>query len=162
MSAVLDFYQLSSMTSYLRGWFSPGISSDVVSTVTHNSPPPSILDEDDEGSTTETEGDRDNNDVPPAFPSLESAQRVRITTDALDQGPRRLTDAQMMPPPPSIPLHRTGPGSLAVPPSTVKRPSKKREKVALAPGHSPMDWANLKISGQDLRVCFCSFWFSIK
>lgn len=151
------------MTSYLRGWFSPGISSDVVSAVTHNSPPPpppSILDEDDEGSATETEGDRDNNDVPPAFPSLESAQRVRITTDALDQGPRRLTDAQMMPPPPSIPLsslHRTGPGSLTVPPSTVKRPSKKREKVALTPGHSPMDWANLKISGQDLRVCFCSF-----
>jgi len=156
------------MTSYLRGWFSPGISSDVVSTVTHNSPPPPPslpLDEDDEGSTTETEGDRDNNDIPPAFPSLDSAQRVRITTtDALDQGSRRLTDAQMMPPPPSIPLtsmHRTGPGSLTVPLSTVKRPSKKQEKVVLAPGHSPMDWANLKISGQDLRVCFILF-FLIK
>jgi len=144
------------MTSYLRSWFSPGISSDVVSVATHKSPPP--LDEDDEGSTTETEEDRDHNDVPPAFPSIDSAQRVRtITSDALNQGPRRLTDAQMMPPPLSIPsssLHRTGPGSLTVPLSTVKRPSKKREKVALAPGHSPMDWANLKISGQDLRVRF--------
>ncbi|KAI8322292.1 cytochrome b5 reductase [Martensiomyces pterosporus] len=26
-----------------------------------------------------------------------------------------------------------------------------RKKVALAPGHSPMDWARLKASGQDLR-----------
>jgi len=138
------------MTSYLRGWLSPGISSS-----SHNSPPP--LDEDDEGSTTETEDDRHgNDDTPPVFPSLNSAQRVRTNAaDALNQAPRRLTDAQMMPPPSSIPLsslHRTGPGSLTVPLSTTKRPSKKREKVALAPGHSPMDWANLKISGQDLRV----------
>ncbi|KAL9714020.1 hypothetical protein Ac2012v2_002327 [Leucoagaricus gongylophorus] len=134
------------MTSYLRGWLSSGISSDSVPTVTCNSPLPS----DDEGSITETERDReDNDDLPPAFPSLNSAQRV------LNQVPRPLTDAQLMPPPPSIPpsssLHRTGPGSLAVPPTTTKRPSKKREKVILAPGHSPMDWANLKISGQDLR-----------
>ncbi|EED78025.1 predicted protein, partial [Postia placenta Mad-698-R] len=27
-----------------------------------------------------------------------------------------------------------------------------RGKVALAPGHGPLDWANLKKSGQDLRV----------
>ncbi|PFH47944.1 hypothetical protein AMATHDRAFT_66474 [Amanita thiersii Skay4041] len=59
--------------------------------------------------------------------------------------------------------------TLAVPPTTTKPPTtlptstgtksttngnfsgKKREKVALAPGHSPLDWANLKASGQDLR-----------
>jgi len=29
--------------------------------------------------------------------------------------------------------------------------SRKREKAALAPGHSPLDWAALKTSGQDLR-----------
>lgn len=142
------------MTSYLRGWLSSGIASDSVPTVTCNSPLPS----DDEGSITETERDReDNDDLPPAFPSLNSAQRV------LNQVPRPLTDAQLMPPPPSIPpsssLHRTGPGSLAVPPTTTKRPSKKREKVILAPGHSPMDWANLKISGQDLRVRFLFMFF---
>ena len=39
------------------------------------------------------------------------------------------------------------------PPSTIKAPSKKASrKVALAPGHGPLDWANLKKSGADLRV----------
>ncbi|CDO69724.1 hypothetical protein BN946_scf184687.g9 [Trametes cinnabarina] len=39
------------------------------------------------------------------------------------------------------------------PPTTTKPPAKpsKRGKVALAPGHGPLDWANLKKSGQDLR-----------
>ncbi|KAI0303645.1 cytochrome b5 [Multifurca ochricompacta] len=46
-----------------------------------------------------------------------------------------------------------------MPPPTTTRPpaqlakSKKREKVVLAPGHSPLDWAALKTSGTDLRVC---------
>ncbi|EPT01683.1 hypothetical protein FOMPIDRAFT_1023161 [Fomitopsis schrenkii] len=41
-----------------------------------------------------------------------------------------------------------------VPPTTTKpppKPSAKRGKVMLAPGHGPLDWANLKKSGQDLR-----------
>ncbi|KAJ1307242.1 hypothetical protein OPQ81_001355 [Rhizoctonia solani] len=48
-------------------------------------------------------------------------------------------------------------GGLALPPSTTKRmpnvntKGKARAKVALAPGHSPLDWANLKSSGADLR-----------
>jgi hypothetical protein len=70
-----------------------------------------------------------------------------------------------MPPPLSIPQPRIpGPpapsaaSSLMPPPTTTKPPtqlskSKKREKVVLAPGHSPLDWAALKSSGTDLRVC---------
>ncbi|TYJ58350.1 hypothetical protein B9479_000896 [Cryptococcus floricola] len=65
-------------------------------------------------------------------------------------------------------------GNMAPPPSTVKKPSfgiqngghdggglkvaekpkpkeKKKGKVALAPGHSPLDWARLTSSGQNLR-----------
>ncbi|KAJ3567475.1 hypothetical protein NP233_g6347 [Leucocoprinus birnbaumii] len=157
------------MTSYLRGWLSAGISSisppsqtttedgdnPDVPALTRESPPP---DEDDEGSATETERDReDDDDSPPAFPSLNSAQRVQQKPSAASNPlPKVLTDTQLMPPPP-IPSNRllnpirAGSGSLAVPPTTAKRPSKKREKVALAPGHSPMDWANLKASGKDLR-----------
>jgi hypothetical protein len=36
-----------------------------------------------------------------------------------------------------------------------KRPAvRPRAKIILEPGHSPLDWANLKNSGQDLSVCF--------
>jgi len=41
------------------------------------------------------------------------------------------------------------------PPTTKKPPSlskvRERQKVVLAPGHSPLDWAALKSSGADLR-----------
>ncbi|EUC65053.1 cytochrome b5-like heme/steroid-binding domain protein [Rhizoctonia solani AG-3 Rhs1AP] len=48
-------------------------------------------------------------------------------------------------------------GGLALPPSTTKRmpnvntKGKARAKVALAPGHGALDWADLKSSGVDLR-----------
>ncbi|KAF8666818.1 cytochrome b5 family [Rhizoctonia solani] len=48
-------------------------------------------------------------------------------------------------------------GGLALPPSTTKpmpnvnTKGKARAKVALAPGHGALDWANLKSSGVDLR-----------
>jgi len=142
------------MTSYLRDWLfsSAPPSLPEVPTVELISPPAS-----DDGDGEETETERDN-DSPPAFPALNSAQRL--------QTPRVLTDSQLMPPPPVPSLSarqpgvppsssRSGPSMLAVPPSTTKAPvktSKKREKVALAPGHSSLDWAALKTSGQDLRV----------
>lgn len=50
--------------------------------------------------------------------------------------------------------------SLQLPPSTIKPPTltpKQRQKVALAPGHSTLDWAALKSSGRDLRVCSVLF-----
>ena len=147
------------MTSYVRDWlFSsavPPAESLSVPTVKLISPPPS--DDEDDGEETETERDDDS---PPAFPALNSSQRLQTSNI-----PRVLTDSQLMPPPPvpslsvrqpGVPLSssRSGASTLAVPPSTMKAPvkSKKRERVALAPGHSPLDWAALKASGQDLRV----------
>lgn len=46
---------------------------------------------------------------------------------------------------------RAAGGGLALPPSTTQVPAKPRKKVALAPGHSSLDWANLTSSGVDLR-----------
>jgi hypothetical protein len=131
------------MTSYLRSWFSSASSEPTPSVpipeIRETSPPP----DDDEGSETE----REDNDRPPAFPALFSAQRASSSV------PRILTDSDRMPPPPIPGLATRKPAvpasaSLA-PLSTTKRPPKSR-KVALAPGHSPLDWAHLKT--QDLRV----------
>ncbi|KAG6919164.1 hypothetical protein DXG01_008462 [Tephrocybe rancida] len=138
------------MTSYFLNWLT-GTVPDAVPSFTRVSPPP----DDDEGSETETEGD---DDTPPAFPSLLSAQRVQST-------PRILSDSELMPPPPPPHLAQRTPGvNLAARSSnassfltvleTTERPvkaSKNRNKVALAPGHSPLDWASLKTSGTDLR-----------
>jgi hypothetical protein len=144
------------MTAYLRSWLygitsvaEPAVISEPsIQTI---SPPASV---EDDGDATETERD---DDMPPAFPSLNSAQRMQSSSI-----PRILTDSQLMPPPPipslavrQIGVPNTRGNSLAVPPTTTKRPpkpSKKGGKVALAPGHSPLDWAALKSSGADLRV----------
>ena len=145
------------MTSYLRSWLYSGTSTAQpselsVPTVQTISPQAS---DDEDGDTTETE--RDDDDSPPAFPALNSAQRAQSS-----RLPSVLTDAQLMPPPPLPSLAVRQPGvpntkgnSLALPPTTTKaplKPSKKREKVALAPGFGPLDWAALKSSGADLRV----------
>ncbi|KAJ7761927.1 cytochrome b5 [Mycena maculata] len=138
------------MASYLKSWLTgaPATATPDIPTFLKVSPPPS----DDEGEETETE---DDNSVP-AFPALNSAQRA-----APSGPPRILSDSALMPPPPVPSLATRTPGvspkpasSLLVPTTTTKRPakpSKKREKVALAPGHSPLDWAALKSSGADLR-----------
>ena len=142
------------MSSYLRSWLY-GVPSEVehnqraVPSIETISPPP---EEEDEGEDTETERDYDR---PPAFPALNSAQRASATSSLL-------TDSQLMPPPPVPSLAVRQPGvplskgnMLAVPPRTEKpplKPSRKREKVALAPGYGPLDWAALKSSGADLRV----------
>jgi len=93
-------------------------------------------------------------------------------------------DAISMPPPAFLPSHivqsRSGlsPGesqqsslslpsqpSLLVPLSTTTVPAnsntkkKARARVALTPGHSPLDWARLKSSGEDLRVRVPAFSF---
>ena len=174
------------MTSYLKSWiWSGGATTSVAAPV----PTINTHDEDEDGSDTETEDnvnvrveEDDDDDVAPAFPSLNSAQRLGPSTSKPTSMtvPRILGDSDLMPPPPiprlavrvpgvqapwsassslQLPGRSTGAGagsgSLAVPPSTTKappKPSKKREKVALAPGHSALDWANLKSSGADLRV----------
>jgi len=137
------------MSSYLRSWL-PSLSLQQSS-----SPAPTT--EEEESPTTPTATtpyslsvQNPDDDVPPAFPAIESAQRISLVPSTLM-------------PPPTIPSPRIpGPpatsssSSLMPPPSTTKPPtqlskSKKREKVALAPGHSPLDWAALKSSGADLR-----------
>jgi len=148
------------MTSYLRSWLQ-GVTSVAdtkptsvlpVQTVLEVSPTPSNHDK--------TEGMEDVNDEPPAFPSLNSAQRI-----SSPELPRVLTDSELMPPPPLPSLASRQPGvllsvqkssSLSVP-STTQAPNrtKKRGKVALSPGHSPLDWADKKASGENLRVRVC-------
>jgi hypothetical protein len=142
------------MTTYIRSWFTTRISAAETGTPPSDSESPfpivSPPSDEEPGSDTETE---QHDDSPPAFPSLSSAQRMQPST------PTALTDAQRMPPP-LLPVAQRNLGTsstLAVPLTTTKRPSKKREKVALAPGHSPLDWAKLKGSGQDLRVCLLSY-----
>ena len=109
-------------------------------------------------------------DVEPEPPEPSPSIRVLADDD----------DAKLMPPPTFLPprAQQTGSGlsargnqqsslsspsslsssSLLVPLSTRTVPpntnTKKsaRAKVALAPGHSPLDWAHLKSSGEDLRV----------
>jgi len=141
------------MASYLRSWFSSiPEASPSTPTLLRVSPPP----DDAEGSDAETERG-DDDDSPPAFPGLYSAQRVKSSSTR--------TDAELMPPPPLPSPSRRNPGAasssrlgdtpstLGVLSTTTKpvKPTSKRGKVALAPGHSPLDWAMLKSSGEDLR-----------
>ncbi|KAI0775124.1 cytochrome b5-like heme/steroid binding domain-containing protein [Trametes elegans] len=144
------------MASYLRSWLysqNPTADAPVAPAIIETSPP--APDEDDDADTVH--GD---DDAPPAFPALNSAQRATATLQP-ETSPRILTDAQLMPPPPPPSLASRVPGvpsssgssSLLVPTTTTKPPPKpaKKGKVALAPGHGPLDWANLKKSGQNLR-----------
>jgi len=88
-----------------------------------------------EESPEDDSSDRDTNDPddnPPAFPALNSIQRSQAAS-------------ALMPPPSALP------GGLKPPPTTTSKPKPRSRKVALAPGHSPLDWARLKSSGQDLR-----------
>ncbi|KAJ8072900.1 hypothetical protein PM082_016459 [Marasmius tenuissimus] len=154
------------MTSFLRSW----LPSYPTATPEPKATPQVEVEEpaDDSGSDTE----REDNDEAPAFPSLNSAQRVKSSSST------GKNDAELMPPPPlsrnldpniasrtpgmsSSSLGVPSSSSLGVPSSssslsvqsTTKPPPKPkgRNKVALAPGHSPLDWAALKSSGADLR-----------
>jgi hypothetical protein len=142
------------MASYLSGLFFSGPASP-------NSPPangleaPQIL----KISPPPSDHDTEDDDSPSAFPALSSAQRL-----ASARFPKILTDAELMPPPPNPTLASRQPGvpsssvassTLALPPFTTRlavAASKRKGRVALAPGHSTLDWANLKSSGKDLRV----------
>ncbi|KAF9509040.1 hypothetical protein BS47DRAFT_1302017, partial [Hydnum rufescens UP504] len=100
----------------------------------------------------------------PAFPALDSIQRSGTTPTIVT--PRTPSpDTLKMPPPSFLPRNAGSKGaslsipssSLTLPPSTSQRmpntntKGKARAKVALTPGHSPLDWARLKSSGEDLR-----------
>jgi len=154
------------MSSYLRSWFTsvPAAPPPVPSIEEHEPEP----DDDTDAITIKADDDDNYDDTPPAFPALNSAQRV-ATSSRSNEPPRILSDkaAGLMPPPPVPGLTKRTPGvpattslfipstpnTLALPTSTTKRPKVSR-KVQLAPGHGALDWANLKSSGKDLRVCF--------
>lgn len=145
------------MASYIRGWiYGESQSSEATNVPSiETSAPPHDADSDSDT----VHGD---DDAPPAFPAMNSAQRA-VASLRSEEVPRILSDSQLMPPPPVPSLVARRPGvasgpslssSLLPPPTTTKPPPKvtKRAKVALAPGHGPLDWANLKKSGQNLRV----------
>ena len=149
--------------SYLRNWFPlqtvthPPSSDDQ----TRKRIPGSFIDDDDDGSQTATVNDDDS---PPAFPAMDSAQRAATSTSPeVATIPIILDDGLLMPPPPIPALASRVPGvsrsnlrptssSLLAPLATTQKPAKPSKKVALAPGFGPLDWANLKSSGEDLRV----------
>lgn len=103
----------------------------------------------------------DDIDAPPSFPMLDSAQRSQapklsvqphspeVDFDVVPPSPSTSSDRTASPPT----RHQTLPAattSLQTPPTTTKKPNpaiKKRQKVALAPGCSPLDWARVKSSG---------------
>jgi hypothetical protein len=114
-------------------------------------------------------------DAAPQFPLPDSAQRSRAKTsvsvsvpsfDVRPPSPDQdeddiepASDLNIAVLPGTIPL-----GNMAPPPSTTARPTfgmqapsapaskaKRREKVALGPGYSPLDWARLTQSGRNLR-----------
>ncbi|KAF8583038.1 hypothetical protein K439DRAFT_1617841 [Ramaria rubella] len=137
-----------------------------------------------------------DDDIAPAFPSLNSIQRTSVPKKSTQaKTGAGADDSTLMPPPafptslasnsndasvsntylstsntpnniPSITMSpvsntlripsgpRTASNTLQLPLTTTRAPpspSKKSRKVALTPGHSPLDWAALKTSGQDLR-----------
>lgn len=164
------------MSSYLRSWLtgttSIESSNSTPETVEQLKNPELNISEHEE-QTSET--DSDVTDTPPAFPALNSVQRLGSTSKVPESSiPSILSDSGRVPslpsknalrvpgiptqgnlgsglmPPPSI----SASGTLSLPPSTTKKPpsaKKLREKVALAPGFGPLDWAALKSSGADLR-----------
>ena len=187
------------MASYLRSWLSSQLSpAESIPTIPrapsilHSPPGAFVTDEEDETETVRGDSPNtsivvkevDDDDVPPAFPALNSAQRAGNGTHAGSMSPppppipRILTDSgpNLLVPPPQAGLSSRRPGvtpslsslvvpsvggSLAPPLTTTKAPAKKSRKVALLPGHGPLDWANLKKSGENLRVRTLSYTLSV-
>ncbi|KAG1868686.1 hypothetical protein F4604DRAFT_1956367 [Suillus subluteus] len=155
--------------SYLRSWFSLDTSGSANNVEPNDSylnqslsVPEFHEENEDDGSDTAGE-----DDSPPAFPAINSAQRAASSSSSSDSSrrlsiPKILTDSALMPPPPVPSLATRQPGvpppqsssSLLAPMTTIKPPKRpsRRDKVALAPGFGPLDWGNLKASGQNLRV----------
>ncbi|KIW07245.1 uncharacterized protein PV09_02101 [Verruconis gallopava] len=113
----------------------------------------------------EQDGSEDENDhlPPPCFPAMNSAQRAGASTLSKPPTLKPLSNGGglMAPPPrpnPSRPV--TGPlpnrgslstsNALSTPQTRAVKAPNPRQKVLLQPGHSPLDWANLKRSGANL------------
>jgi hypothetical protein len=168
------------MTTAFRSWLSSGatlLSSKATDTEFDEPTVQGLVDDDaDDGEETEREDD----DRPAAFPAPNSAQRATASLTAAPTSVSRSAIPAIVSTSPftenkaaalsihPLPDHslatrtpgvttvapRSGGNTLMLPPTTLKPPTKpaKREKVALAPGFGPLDWANLKSSGADLKV----------
>ncbi|GAO49291.1 hypothetical protein G7K_3443-t1 [Saitoella complicata NRRL Y-17804] len=96
-------------------------------------------------------------DDAPAFPALNSAQRLSSSASSSLAPPSNMVAPGRLPPPtsslgpPRLAVPARLPGGLTPPPTTTVIPAKPRQKVVLTPGHSPLDWARLTLSGQNLR-----------
>lgn len=144
------------MTSYLRSWLlgAPSEPTPTPLPEIRNEPPEIEIIEpvEDEGRNSDDDGY--DTDRPPAFPAINSPQRASTSSKSTSN---TLSKGLMGPPPPrlgtqarSLSAQVNEANSLA--PLTTTKIAKKSKKVALAPGHSTLDWANLKTSGEDLRV----------
>ncbi|CAG8583518.1 13191_t:CDS:2, partial [Ambispora leptoticha] len=80
-------------------------------------------------SDPEENGENDDGDTPSEFPLPEGPQRVKTIVSSSSLTPM----------------------STSSKPTPLQKANRKRQKVALEPGHSTLDWADLKNSGVDLR-----------
>jgi len=138
------------MTSYLRSWLigAPTEVQDPKPLRTIHEPPELEIippqEADDENSDDGYDTDR-----PPAFPAVNSIQRASATSRVANG---TSTGGLMAPPPARSSLSPQAPGNQDnLAPLATTKVFKKSKKVMLAPGHSTLDWANLKGSGADLR-----------
>jgi hypothetical protein len=139
----------SAMTSYLRNWL---LGAPTEAPPAQNTPQESpeieiVPPEDKDGGDSDDGYDTDR---PPAFPALNSPQRASSSANTRSTGNN---GGLMAPPPPRISGASSASSGNSLAPLTTTKVVKKSRKVALAPGHSTLDWANLKTSGVDLRVC---------
>ncbi|KAG8981187.1 hypothetical protein FRC05_004088 [Tulasnella sp. 425] len=149
------------MSSYLSSWLPSWPGSSQAANAKQTLPTPSIVTT--EPVVQEPANEEEEDDKPPAFPALGSIQRSGGNGDATI-GKANGFDSKMMPPPPlpakagGLSVSSSSSGGLSLPPTTTKKPpnvntkAKARNKVALAPGYGPLDWARLKSSGEDLRA----------
>lgn len=87
-------------------------------------------------------------DKPAAAPSISVPPAVKEDAPAKSQ-----RNGSLAPPPAAGSSRPMASSSSSLKPQdTIMKPSKRREKVALEPGHSPLDWARITANGGDPSV----------
>jgi hypothetical protein len=162
------------MTTAFRNWLS---SASLFNTAPDDTSAEIVVQEPVDDAVDSEDTAKEDDDRPPAFPAMNSAQRassspsappvVSIPAIVSVSPPAGSTGATLLVPPmpgrigqripgvaPTTTTAKPSANTLMLPPSTTKpsTKAKKGEKVALAPGFGPLDWAALKTSGADLRV----------
>lgn len=157
------------MASYLRSWIygtqaepsTPGPFIQTNGTTENISQAPDIEVIEPQEEEENDSDDGYDTDKPPAFPALNSPQRAVSSTSKAQATTVSRSNGLMAPPPPRLAAPSLGVPSTGAnrgasnsldPLATKGKPGRKARFVPLAPGHSMLDWANLKSSGKDLRV----------